>query len=234
MRLIKLYEEFLEEKKFTLATNESLFDKIESLVKGKSAKGEIISKLLQTNAIKETGSVFGLWYLGGAEPGKDSMSNPLDYLHYTPGIAKVEDGKIVLIDEKAKKLKVHDTIPFMINMEGKDQVAKNFTFGLKPGSSVWKADYMFNLSSDTPTLTMKAKTMCSIPSQKWVDLEGAEKGDQVIELGEDAQELDETAIFSFKTPLKEVTLEEWVTTLNETGWVEKDEKYFTDTMKIGK
>ena len=234
MKLIKLFEEFLEDKKFTLAINESLFDKIESLVKGKSAKGEIISKLLQTNAIKETGSVFGLWFLGGAEPGKDSMSNPIDYLQYTPGIAKVEDGKIVLIDEKAKKLKVHDTIPFMINMEGKDQVAKNFTFGLKPGSSVWKADYMFNLSSDTPTLTMKAKTMWSIPSQKWVDLEGAEKGDQVIELGEDAQELDETAIFSFKTPLKEVTLEEWVTTLNETGWVEKDEKYFTDTMKIGK
>ena len=83
MKLIKLFEEFLEDKKFTLAINESLFDKIESLVKGKSAKGEIISKLLQTNAIKETGSVFGLWFLGGAEPGKDSMSNPIDYLQYT-------------------------------------------------------------------------------------------------------------------------------------------------------
>jgi len=234
MRRIKLFEEFLEEKSFTLELNESLFDKIESLVKGKSEKGEIISKLLQTNSIKEKGSVFGIWFLGGAEPGKDSMSNPIDYLHYTPGVAKIEDGKIVLIDEKAKKLKVHDTIPFLASMEGKDQIAKNFTFGLKPGSSVWKADYVFNLSSDTPTLTMSVKTMWSIPSQKWVDLEGVEKEEQVVELGEDAQELDETAIFSFKTPLKEITLEEWVNTLNETGWVEKDEKYFTDTMKIGK
>jgi hypothetical protein len=147
MKLIKLFEEFLEEKKFTLELNESLFDKIESLVKGKSKKGEIISKLLQTNSIKEKGSVFGIWYLGGAEPGKDSMSNPIDYLHYTPGVAKIEDGKILLIDEKAKKLKVHDTIPFLANMEGKDQIAKNFTFGLKPGSSVWKQEEKSGYSS---------------------------------------------------------------------------------------
>lgn len=234
MKKIKLFETFIEDKKYHLNLNESLFDKIESLVKGKSDKGEVVSKLLQTNGIKEAGTVYGIWYVGGSEPGKKEKSNPIDYISFASGVAKVEDGKVVLTDDKSKKLKVHDTIPFLISMEGKDQVNKNFSFGLKPGTVVWKCDYEFDLASDKPTLTLEEKQVWSIPSQKWIAMDDRFGGGELnkIELSDDLGDLDETAIFSFKTPLKEITLEEWVEKLNSTGWVEKDPEYFSDTLKI--
>ena len=49
---MKKYQDFVDEK-WVLRTNEGLFDKIESMVKGQSNKGKIIKQLLDKNGIKE-------------------------------------------------------------------------------------------------------------------------------------------------------------------------------------
>ena len=145
MKNLKLYEDFLN-KKWILGINESIFDKIETLVKGKSEKGKILQEFLTKNGIQPKGTLNAIHFLGGGEPGKNEMSNPIDYLHYTPGLAKINsEGLVELTDEKSKTLQVPDTLSWLAIME-KDEIVKNFTFGLKPGSSVKKSDYEFDLS----------------------------------------------------------------------------------------
>jgi hypothetical protein len=51
MKNLKLYEDFLN-KKWILGINESIFDKIETLVKGKSEKGKILQEFLTKNGIQ--------------------------------------------------------------------------------------------------------------------------------------------------------------------------------------
>jgi hypothetical protein len=224
MKHIKKYETFLE-KKWILGINENIFDKIESLVKGKSDSGKIISEFLTKNGIKETGTAYSILYLGGANPGKSELSHPFDYLHYTPGIAKItEDGVLVLNDEKSKSLKTPDTLSFLAIIE-KDDIVKNWTFGLKQGCSVNKNDYTFDLTKDISTLTFK-KSMWSMLKQTWIKGE-----DEVVELDNDITELKEEDTISFKTPMNMITLQQWVDKLNETGWVKENSKYFKEYIK---
>ena len=92
---------------------------------------------------------------------------------------------------------------------------------MKPGSSVKKADYEFDLSKEVPTLMLK-ESMWSMTGQKWNPT-----GEKEIQLDDDIKELENDAI-SFKTPMAMITLEQWVEKLNATGWVKKDTKYFED------
>jgi hypothetical protein len=224
MKHIKKYETFLE-KKWILGINENIFDKIESLVKGKSNSGKIISEFLTKNGIKETGTAYSILYLGGGNPGKSELSHPFDYLNYTPGIAKItEDGVLVLNDEKSKSLKTPDTLSFLAIIE-KDDIVKNWTFGLKQGCSVNKNDYIFDLTKDIPTLTLK-KSMWSMLKQSWIKGE-----DEIAELDNDITEIKEEDTISFKTPMNMITLQQWVDKLNETGWVKKDTEYFKEYIK---
>ena len=225
MKNLKLYEDFLNEK-WILGINESIFDKIETLVKGKSERGKIVEQFLTKNDIQPKGSAYMIHYSGGANPGKEEMSNPIDYLHYTPGLAKINsEGLVELTDEKSKTLQVPDTLSWLAIMEEKDMIVKNFTFGLKPGSSVKKSDYEFNFTKDVPTLTMK-DSQYSIPQQKWNPI-GESK---VIDIDEDISEIKEEDIVSFKTPIKMITLQQWVDELNKTGWVKEDKDYFIKVM----
>jgi hypothetical protein len=220
MKHIKLFENFLND-----------------LVKGKSEKGKVVQEFLTKNAIQPKGNLYAIHYLGGANPGKEEMSNPIDYLEYTPGLAKINsEGLIELTDEKAKTLQVPDTITWLSIME-KDEIVKNFTFGLKPGSSVKKSDYEFDLTKDVPVLSMK-DTQYSIPQQKWNPI--GEPKEIIID--EDISEIEEEDPFfdyliqnkigSFKNPMKMITLQQWVDELNKTGWVSKNKDYFTNIMKF--
>ena len=225
MKYLKLYESYKNEK-WILGINENIFDKIEDLVKGKSEKGKIIEELLKKNEIPQKGSAYAIHFLGGSEPGKQELSHPFDYLHYTPGIATIdEEGVLILTDEKSKELKVPDTLSFLAVIE-KNSIAKNWTFGLKQGCSVLKMDYTFNLVEEKPTLT-QTKSMYSIPQQKWNQVKEAE----VVELDEDIKEFDEEDIMSFKNPINMITLQEWVDKLNQTGWIKKEKKYFLQYIK---
>lgn len=226
MKHIKLFESFLNDK-WILGINESIFDRIEDLVKGKSEKGKVVQEFLTKNTIQPKGNLYAIHYLGGANPGKEEMSNPIDYLHYTPGLAKINsEGLIELTDEKAKTLQVPDTITWLSIM-AKDEIVKNFTTGLKPGSAVKKSDYEFDLAKDVPALSMK-DSQYSIPQQKWNPI-----GDpREIIIDEDISEVPEKDLVSFKNPMKMITLQQWVDELNKTGWVSKNKDYFTNTMKF--
>ena len=224
MKKLKHYEQFLNEK-WILGVNESIFDKIESLVKGKSEKGKIVEEFLTKNSIQPKGSVYMIHFLGGTDAGKNELSHPFDYLHYTPGVAKLEDGVLKLVDENAKKLQTPDTLSFLDVME-KDDIAKNWAFGLKQGCSVNKGDYQFDISKEIPTLTIK-KSMWSMKDQKWNPLEEG----QEIQLDEDVSEFKEEDVISFKTPMAMITLEQWVEKLNATGWVKEDTEYFQKYIK---
>ena len=57
MKHVKLFEDFLNDK-WILGINESIFDKIETLVKGKSEKGKIIQEFLTRNAIPLKGNFY--------------------------------------------------------------------------------------------------------------------------------------------------------------------------------
>lgn len=224
MKYLKVYEKFSEDK-WILGINESIFDKIEDLVKGKSDKGKIVEEFLAKNGIAKKGTAYAIHFLGGAYPGKEELSHPFDYLHYRPGIAKIEDGVLVLTDENSKKLQVPDTISFLSTME-KENIAKNWTFGLKQGSAVKKSEYEFDLSKEVPTLTFK-ESMYSVSGQKWNPI-GEPK---TIELDEDISEFGEDDILSFKTPINMLTMQEWVDKLNAAGWVKKDTEYFSKYIK---
>ena len=218
MKHIKLFENFI---------NENIFDKIETLVKGKSEKGKIVQEFLTKNGIQTKGNVYAIHYLGGANPGKEEMSSPIDYLQYTPGLAKINsEGLVELTNEKVKTLQVPDTISWLSIMD-KDDIAKNFTFGLKPGSSVKKSDYEFDLTKDVPVIIMK-DSQYSIPQQKWNPI--GEPKEIIID--EDISEIKEEDVVSFKNPMKMITIQQWVDELNKTGWVKKDKKYFIDVMKF--
>ncbi len=219
MKRLNKYEDF-HNQKWILGINENIFDKIEGLVKGKSDKGKIIDEFLKKNGIQPKGSVYMIHFLGGAEPGKKELSHPFDYLNYTPGKAKVTEGVLELVAEDAKKLQTPDTLSFLQVLE-KDTIATNWTFGLKQGCSVKKADYEFDLSKEVPTLMLK-ESMWSMTGQKWNPT-----GEKEIQLDEDIKEL-ENDVISFKTPMAMITLEQWVEKLNATGWVKKDTKYFED------
>jgi hypothetical protein len=204
-----------------------MFHKIEALVKGRSDKGKVMQKFLDDNKIQIKGYLYAIHYLGGANPGKEEMSNPIDYLQYTPGLAKINsEGLVELTDEKAKTLQVPDTISWLSIM-AKDEIVKNFTIGLKPGSGVKKSDYKFDLTKDVPTLSVK-ESQYSIPQQKW-NLIGDPK--EII-IDEDISEVPQEYLVSFKNPIKMITLQQWVDELNETGWVSKNKDYFTNTMKF--
>jgi len=223
MKTLKKYNQFINQK-WILGLNENFFDKIEGLVKGKSDKGKIIDEFLKKNQIQPKGSVYMIHYLGGAEPGKAELSHPFDYLKYTPGVAKVtDDGVLQIVDEKSKKLQTPDTLTFLSVME-KDDIVKNWTFGLKQGCSVKKADYEFDLSKDIPTFFLK-QSMWSMKEQKWNPTK-----DEEIQLDEDIKEI-ENDVISFKTPMTMITLEQWVEKLNATGWVKEDTKYFKEYIK---
>jgi hypothetical protein len=226
MKHIKLFENFLNDK-WILGINESIFDRIEDLVKGKSEKGKVVQEFLTKNAIQPKGNLYTIHYLGGANPGKEEMSNPIDYLQYTPGLAKINsEGLIELTDEKAKTLQVPDTITWLSIMV-KDEIVKNFTSGLKPGSAVKKSDYEFDLTKDVPVLSMK-DSQYSIPQQKWNPIGDSKE----IIIDEDISEVPEKDLVSFKNPMKMITLQQWVDELNKTGWVSKNKDYFTNTMKF--
>ena len=226
MKHIKLFENFLNAK-WILGINESIFDKIETLVKGKSEKGKILQEFLTKNGIESKGTLNAIHFLGGANPGKEEMSNAIDYLHYTPGLVKINpEGLVELIDEKSKTLQVPDTISWLSIME-KDEIVKNFTYGLKPGSAVKRSEYEFDFTPDVPKLTMK-DSQYSIPQQKWNPI-----GDpKEIMIDEDISEMKEEDVVSFKNPIKMITLQQWVDELNKTGWVAKNKDYFINTMKF--
>ncbi len=224
MKKLKIYEDFINQK-WILGVNENIFDKIEDLVKGKSDKGKIVEEFLTKNGIQPKGSIYMIHFLGGSNPGKTELSHPFDYLHYTPGIAKItEDGILELVDENAKKLQTPDTLSFLSVME-KDMITKNWTFGLKQGCSVKKGDYQFDLSKEIPTLNIK-ESMWSMTGQKWNPTK-----DEEIQLDGDGKEFNSDDIVSFKTPMKMITLQQWVDELNKTGWVKKDTKYFQQYIK---
>jgi len=224
MKKLKLYEDFRNQK-WILGVNENIFDKIEDLVKGKSEKGKIIEQFLTKNGIQPKGSSYMVHFLGGSNPGKEELSHPFDYLHYTPGVAKItEDGVLELVDENAKKLQTPDTLSFLAVME-KDDIVKNWTFGLKQGCSVKKGDYQFDLSKEIPTLNIK-ESMWSMTEQKWNPTK-----EEKIQLDEDIKEISSEDIVSFKTPMAMITLEQWVEKLNATGWVKKDTEYFREYIK---
>lgn len=228
MKHVKLFEDFLNDK-WMLGINESIFDKIETLVKGKSEKGKIIQEFLTRNAIPLKGNFYGINYLGGAEPGKKEMSNPIDYLQYTAGLAVINsEGLLELTDEKSKALQVPDTIAYQAAVEKKEDIAKNFTFGLKPGSAVNRTDYEFDLSKDIPTLTTQ-KNQYSIPQQKWNPIDEL----KVVDMDEDISEINDDYAKSFfvKNQIKMISLQQWVDELNKTGWVKEDKDYFTFTEK---
>jgi hypothetical protein len=226
MKHVKLYENFLNDK-WILGINESIFDKIETLVKGKSEKGKILQEFLTKNTIPLKGDLYAIHFLPGANPGKEEISNPIDYLHYTAGLVSINsEGLVELTDEKAKTLQVPDTISWLSIME-KDDIVKNFTFGLKPGSAVKKSTYEFDLTKDVPTLVMN-DTQYSISKQKWNPI-GEPKE---IEIDEDISEMSADDLVSFKNPIKMITLQQWVDALNKTGWVVKNKDYFINTMKF--
>ena len=163
---IKNYNDFVDEK-FILKINESLFDKIESMVKGQSDKGKIIKQLLDKNGLKENGEAYSVYFVGGSEPGKQDMSNPIDYLRYNPNICKIDaSDNLIILDEKSKNLKVPDTMAFLL-IADKSTIEKNIdneAFLFKPGALVRKSTYKFDLSISVPTLTL-ANLKYSIPSQ---------------------------------------------------------------------
>ena len=132
---------------------------------------------------------------------------------------------VELTDEKAKTLQVPDTISWLSIM-AKDDIVNNFTIGLKPGSSVKKSDYEFDLTKDVPVLTMK-NSQYSIPQQKWNPIDDSE-----IIIDEDISEVPQEDLVSFKNPMKMITLQQWVDELNKTGWVSNNKDYFTNTMKF--
>lgn len=224
MKYLKLYEKFTDQK-WILRINENIIDKIEDLVKGKSDKGKIIEEFLTRNEIKTKGTAYMIHFLGGSEPGKKELSHPFDYLQYTPGVASItKDGLLVINDEKSKTLQVPDTLSFLSVIE-KDEIVKNWTWGLKQGCSVKKADYEFDLSKEVPTMTLK-ESMYSIPQQKWNPSK-----EEVVNLDDDISEFSEEDVLSFKTPIKMITLQQWVDELNKTGWIKKDPKYFSQYIK---
>ncbi len=224
MKYIKLYESF-QDQKWILSINEGIFDKIESLVKGKSEQGKIVSELLTKNNIDESGTGFSILFVGGSEPGKQELSNPIDYLQYTPGVCEITEEGVLVLGEEYKKLKAPDTISFLSQVVSKDEISKNFTNGLKPGSSVNKLDYKFDLSKDVPTVTM-TNSMWSMKDQKWIT---GEK--ETSELQEN--ELNEEDILSLQAQMPVITLQQWVDKLNQTGWIKQDTDYFKNTLKLG-
>lgn len=223
LKHVKLFEQF-NQQKWSLSINESIFDKIESLVKGKSDQGKIISELLTKNNIKESGTGFSVLFVGGSEPGKQELSNPIDYLNYTPGASKITEEGVLVLDEKSKNLKTPDTLSFLSQTVSKEEIAKNFSNGLKPGSSVNKVDYKFDLSKDVPSVTMTT-SMWSMKEQKFIL---GEK--ETSELQEN--ELNEEDILSLQAQMPVITLQQWVDKLNQTGWIKEDPDYFKMTLKL--
>lgn len=223
MKHLKLFEQW-DQQKWILSINEGIFDKIESLVKGKSDKGQIISELLTKNNIKESGTGFSILFVGGAEPGKAELSNPIDYLNYTPGVSKITEEGVLVLDEKSKNLRTPDTLSFLSQTVSKEQIAKNFSFGLKPGTSVNKVDYKFDLSKDVPTVTMTT-SQWSMKEQKFIL--GEEETNELQE-----NELNEEDILSLQAQMPLITLQQWVDKLNQTGWIKEDPDYFKMTLKL--
>lgn len=225
MKYIKLFEKF-HNQKWVLSINEGIFDKIESLVKGKSDQGKIVSELLTKNNIEESGTGFSILFVGGAQPGKQELSNPIDYLNYTPGVSKITEEGVLVLDEKSKELKTPDTISFLSQTVSKEEISKNFTYGLKPGSSVNKVDYKFDLSKDVPTVTMTT-SMWSMKEQKFIL--GEEETNELQELFDLT---DEEHILSLQAQMPLITLQQWVDKLNQTGWIKEDPDYFKMTLKL--
>jgi hypothetical protein len=223
MKYIKLFENF-HNQKWILSINEGIFDKIESLVKGKSDQGKIISELLTKNNIEESGTGFSILYVGGSQPGKQELSNPIDYLQYTPGVGKITEEGVLVLNDKYKTLKTPDTISFLSQAVSKEEIAKNFTYGLKPGSSVNKVDYKFDLTKDIPTVTM-INNMWSMTDQKWIT--GEKETNELQE-----NELNKEDILSFQAQMPLITLQQWVDKLNQTGWIKEDPDYFKNTLKL--
>lgn len=240
---LKKFGQFSEENKFKLAINEGIFDKIGSLVKGKSDKGAIVSKFLKANGIKEKGTAYDFTYGGGY---RSDISNPWGYLSQTPGVAGVKDGKLVLIDEKYKKIKVPDTITWnksLLDKLGMDKAntdvysrtdpshhwplsekEANFMHYARPGKNVSKMDYEFDLYIDPPVFITKT-CIWDIPSQKWEI--HREKEEQEIDDRFSLEMEDEREFFSVltNTPMKEITLGEWVNKFNGTG-IDLSEDWF--------
>lgn len=223
LKHVKLFEQF-NQQKWSLSINESIFDKIESLVKGKSDQGKIISELLTKNNIKESGTGFSVLFVGGSEPGKQELSNPIDYLNYTPGASKITEEGVLVLDEKSKNLKTPDTLSFLSQTVSKEEIAKNFSNGLKPGTSVNKVDYKFDLSTDVPSVTMTT-SMWSMKEQKFIL--GEKETNELQE-----NELNEEDILSLQAQMPVITLQQWVDKLNQTGWIKEDPDYFKMTLKL--
>lgn len=223
LKHLKLFEQW-DQQKWILSINEGIFDKIESLVKGKSDKGKIISELLTKNNIKESGTGFSIVSLGGASPGKRELSNPIDYLNYTPGASKITEERVLVLDDESKNLKTPDTISFLSQTVSKEKIDKNSYFGLMPGTSVNKVDYKFDLSKDVPTVTMTT-SQWSMKEQKFIL-----GGEETKELQEN--DLDEEIILSLQVQMPIITLQQWVDKLNQTGWIKEDPDYFKMTLKL--
>lgn len=223
LKHLKLFEQF-NQQKWILSINEGILDKIESLVKGKSDQGKIVSELLTKNNIKESGTGFSILFVGGAEPGKQELSNPIDYLNYTPGASKITEEGFLVLDEKSKNLKTPDTLSFLSQTVSKEEIAKNFTKGLKPGTSVNKVDYKFDLSKDVPTVTMTT-SQWSMRDQKWTT--GQQETNELQE-----NDLNEEDILSLQAQMPLITLQQWVDKLNQAGWIKEDPDYFKMTLKL--
>lgn len=223
LKHVKLFEQF-NQQKWVLSINEGIFDKIESLVKGKSDQGKIVSELLTKNNIEASGTGFSILFVGGSQPGKQELSNPIDYLNYTPGVSKITEEGVLVLDEKSAELKTPDTISFLSQTVSKEEISKNFTYGLKPGSSVNKVDYKFDLSKDVPTVTMTT-SMWSMKEQKFIL--GQQETNELQE-----NELNEEDILSLQVQMPLITLQQWVDKLNQTGWIKEDPDYFKMTLKL--
>lgn len=226
---MKTYNEFLNEK-WTLKVNENLFDKIESIVKGQSEKGKIIKQLLDKNGLKESGEAYAILYLGGSNPGKQELSNPIDYLRFQPNVCKIDSNdNLIILDEKSKNLKVPDTMTFLL-IADKTTIEKNSdneSFLFKPGSLVRKSTYKFDLSNSIPTVTLK-NLKYSIPTQNWL----SDGEPEVINLDDDINEITEEEVISFKTIMNMITLQQFVDNINNHAKKQGIIEYFIKSLNF--
>lgn len=228
---MKKYQDFINEK-WMLKIDESLFDKIESMVKGQSDKGKIIKQLLDKNGIKESGQIYSINWTGGSDPGKKELSNPIDYLHYQPNICKIDsNSNLIILDEKSKTLKVPDVMSFLA-ITDKKRVEEPTGPGkgpfnlFKSGSIVSKGEYKFNLSIDVPTINITPSTY-SIIKQNWIPGEA-----ELINLDDDISEMEEDEILSFKTVINIITLQQFVDNINNHPKKSELIDYLVNTLKF--
>jgi hypothetical protein len=227
---IKKYNDFVDEK-FILKINENLFDKIESMIKGQSDKGKIIKQILDKNGIKETGFLYSIQWVGGSEPGKTQLSNPIDYLQYQ-NICKVDANEnLIITDEKSKRLKVPDVMSFLaitnkefIEGTGPGHGAFNL---FKVGSEVNKESYKFDLSIDIPTVTINKSTYY-IPKQDWIPTNKPE----TVNLDDDITEIGDDEILSLKNVINIVTLQNVVDMINNHPKKSELIDYLVNTLKF--